>query len=543
MAASAALFVSLLAFAAAAPVLPLSWTRSIAVGADVVSNPFQRYRDTIGTAMDPAGRGALRTNAVFHSDRSAAVSAEYRNAFISLFSKDSCQFDDENKCEVAVNGIGTVGEVQYTFNIPGKNVRGRSTQVMVACRCASRDCSQAVLMRPVNVLQNASKEGDPAEVVGRTCIYRQSKRTRYLDDCHREVLRTTTRPINAEPYYPDATQVNSIFNYKVPEVAWSATGQRGWTYSVTADELDAMPTVNLSDYGGLGNKTRISEGKGDSMRWVREVDDADGAACAELYKFADAAASWRATQQDIIATGRLTDTYLDGPPNLISTTELALVSSAAGLGTLAVWATYLKHKQRPSTNLKDLVKIAVIQVLVHALESFPIHVALVDEISARQWKSQFVHIDGTLAVFSNSTEAQPSAARDILINTAVAGTVEYRTTKLAVLVVVVLLFDAASLIGIVLTVAYKGSLIFASRHPKLGQEQAMPYADADSAFLASLAATRPALRQRSAQSSGATALTDGSARARAKQRGDAPRTPPSEELDLGDSDSAAPPSR
>lgn len=411
---------------------------------------LSRWRDAVGTATQVWSSGPSAANDVRHTDRSGPLSAVYRSALGTATTP--CEPRRDEKCEVAVGGFATVGEVHYAFQSARRNIEGRSTQVMIACQCVHTECGQAVLIRPV-------RHPDAA-----TCLYEQVSGDGFAD-CHTELLRVSYRGTTRPPAYSHG---NNSFVYTVRDPKyndqWTARGQRGWSRECPAADLDKLPVFDASALRGAD----IRDGgapppAGDpacstttqDVRYVRPESPDDGRQCAALYDIAAAAAAHRATQQDEIAIANDETAYFYPKPELVSDTELALSCSGAALGLLFAWSVFRRQLFKRNATLWYTMWVAVVQILSFVLEALPLHTALGSEIGASRWITLFASVDGTVALEQGHRTAQGSARGSVLILTAVLGEVRYRTTRVLLIAVLTAFFDIAVLIVIVLTLFRK----------------------------------------------------------------------------------------
>lgn len=419
-----------------------------------------RWRDTVGTATQVWAQGAASARDIFQTDRSGPLSSVYRST-LGTEASTPCVPDRERKCEVAIDGFGTVGEVHFEFESSLSNIKGRSTQVMIACRCISDECGDAVLIRPIDVL-TTDEQGKEVNTGRRTCIYEAVDGN--FTDCHTELLRVTYRDRGHRPNY---VRGSGAFNYSVidPNYGdfWNATGQRGWARDCMDSDLTDLSVFDsalLSSENVAFNlhKTNPSASHckppAESVSYFRE-NDAAGEECSTLIEYAAAAAAHRATQQDEISIGNVESSYVYPKPELVSDTELALSCSGAGLGLLFVWSMFRKQLYKRNATMLYIIWVVAIQVLSFLLEALPLHTALGAEISARNWVSQFASVDGTVALAKGHSTAQGSAQGSVLILTAVLGEVRYRDTRVGLLASLAVFFDITVGTLVVLTMVRK----------------------------------------------------------------------------------------
>lgn len=419
--------------------------------------PMQRWHDTIGTALQIYG--PTPRHGLISTLRSGPLSSVFRSSLLSN-EGGSCEPRSDTKCELAINGFGSVGEVHYNFSNNIRKVEGHSTQVMIACRCLSKECGVAILLRPVNVLSRETNE-----TIRRTCLY-EVFRGKY-SDCHTELMRVSYRPVDQPPEFYHG---NDSFEYypRTERKVWFAEGQRGWTHDCFEDEVACLRRIDLKSIKPENiefNKHTTAANNSCSppagVEYVVDRNDADGQECVELYDIASGEGAHRGTQQDEIATGEMEGSYFNEKPSRISDTELALICSAAGLGAMFVWTMYWKQmKTKVKSTMKTLGAVVLAQVLSYALEALPLHIALGNEIGAARWRSLFAFVDGTIAVAKDNSGPQGSANGSVLVLTGVVGEVRYSETREGVVWALTVMFDLMVTIVIAMTVFQKGGQIF-----------------------------------------------------------------------------------
>lgn len=394
-----------------------------------------RWRDALGTALYPSSLGSSSQNQVFHALRSGPIPTTFRNALTPILSTKCSPRDGLNgaECRVSTDGFGTIGQVDYLFDSRQDNRRGKSTQVMVACKCLGFECQNAILMRPVRVVENGSE-------VGTVCLY-QKLEDGYAN-CHADLFRTQI----------SATTMSSrdriSYSVKDPgrESSWSAFGERAWTFECSRAEVDALPRVNISAIK-VGDISKGSFAQKDSrlksscvpesgiQLVIDESKEMDNE-CARTYEKASVAATHRATQQDEIAIGTSKTTYLEAKPGLTGDTELALTCAAVMLGALAIWTTFRKEAAKKSVSYVRVFLVLLVQVVTFVIESLPLHTALLREWDARAWYSYFAYADATLGVGKNG---------GVMVVTSFVGGVGYSFTRTKLLMWLTVLFDLLGL--------------------------------------------------------------------------------------------------
>lgn len=413
-------------------------------------NTVASATQTWKTSLNHSSQSDPAVITVTAAPRSGPISAVYR-ATLSAEQSPACIPGLEEMCQVAADSFAKVGEVRYDFNDTRRNIRGRSKQVMIACRCLSADCELAILVRPVDIFTR-SPNGDLAFSGKRTCLYESVNGK--LSDCHSEVLRVSyhTRDASQDDLSPDG------FDYSVNNEHhgdfWNAKGRRGTRVECLDTDISKIPTVNLSNVkpGDVRfNKHHVSprqascRGHG-NMQFYRSADAEDGESCFRIYSRTVSAAAHAASQQDCYAVGKTVGTYLQpATVTLVSNTELALSCSATVLGIIFLASLYLKEMKRENSTYKSLAWAVLFQCLSYALEALPLHTALGSEISARDWRSLFAFVDATLG---SNTEGSTG----VLVITTVLGEVQHNATRVQTVAILTAVFDFIALSLIFLTI-------------------------------------------------------------------------------------------
>lgn len=428
---------------------------------------LDRLRDSIGTATQVWKNGPLRAYDVIHASRTGPISAVYANGLMTSPTSESCKFSPSGTCAAGINGFGTHGEVQYDFFDLTANIKGSSRQTMVVCRCLKDVCDRAVLIRPVNIYNPLD-----GALVRRTCLYEYSTSRNQYSDCHNELFRLTSRRNDQAPeYFSDA-----YFNYSVSNPSnttyWVAHGIRSFTRQCCENDVKNMATVSWSDVvreNSTGFNAHHTEPHNDcqspdpSVDYRQESMLNGGEECANLYEYAAAAASNRATQQDEYAIGKRTETYMHAKPALVSDTELALTCSAASLGVLCTWSLLCRQFKKKHTSIRYLITVLTIQFLSYILEALPLHMAMLQEIAAARWRSPFSFLDASMVMAKNMTSSSGSAEGNVIVLTAVIGQVEYCRTRHELLIGLTVVFDLIVLAVMLRTVHVKYGVVREAR--------------------------------------------------------------------------------
>lgn len=449
----------LVSIVAARPVLQ---TRDVkATGPGGVINQQVRFADAAGTAVQVGVLGPARKHSVAQSSPMGPLSAVYRDVLRSV--REPCRAVDGSMCEIAIGSFGSVGEVQYDFSNSVENVKGRSTQVLVACRCVGKECNKAVLIRPINVFESLPHNATQ-KPMRKTCIYEAVGNG--FTDCHAELLRNVRRPIGQRPEY---THGGNAFVYTVnnpvSQSTWTAQGQRGWTRDCLEEDVNSLPTATMDDFKHIQQNTHTTppdnacKPPNNLVQYFQEADQAAGEACYATYEYAALAASHFGSQQDEFAIGMRQDSYMDSKPPLVSNTELALTCSAAGLGVIVLFGIYRTRRENADRAGLYLFRVVLVQILSFALESLPLHIALGQETLARSWESEFADVGGSLALGSDQLEVQGSAEGSVLVMTAMMGTVKYNFTRVSLVAGFTAAFDLVAL-GII------GATLLTRRRPR-----------------------------------------------------------------------------
>lgn len=368
-------------------------------------------------------------------------------------------------CQVASGSFANVGEVQYTFTDLGRNIQGRSRQVMVACRCLSKICDLAILVRPVDIFTREA-DGERRDTGSRTCLYEAVEGK--FSDCHSEVLRVSKQKEKSARDGMDP----KAFNYRVKDDVhgdfWNATGRRGISAECLDTDIASLPTVNVSSLTSDDVRFNMRESSppdtfchgNENVKYYRSADPDDGEACSLIYDKSLAVAAHTASQQDCYAIGKVSGTYLQpASVTLVTNTELALSCSAAVLGIIFVASLYIKEMKKKDSKYVALAWAVLFQILSYILEALPLHTALGSEISARDWRSLFAFVDATLGL-----GVKGSSARDgVLLMDVVLGELQHHKTRVITVAILTAVFDLIAIIIIVVTFVRKRAAIHAQR--------------------------------------------------------------------------------
>eukprot|EP00179_Madagascaria_erythrocladioides_P006176 CAMPEP_0198320022 /NCGR_PEP_ID=MMETSP1450-20131203/9037_1 /TAXON_ID=753684 ORGANISM="Madagascaria erythrocladiodes, Strain CCMP3234" /NCGR_SAMPLE_ID=MMETSP1450 /ASSEMBLY_ACC=CAM_ASM_001115 /LENGTH=550 /DNA_ID=CAMNT_0044023455 /DNA_START=117 /DNA_END=1769 /DNA_ORIENTATION=+ len=410
-------------------------------------NLFDRLADAIGTVLQLIGQGNIPTGFVIHSERTGPMPSAFRDAYFKS-NLPKCAGGIDDRCNAAADGLGTIGRVGYRFESSLANLRGSSMQTQIACLCVNVDCSLSVVIHPVVIEENNGSKSTE-------CLLAYNEEAEKLITCPIELLRISP---NTEDTVPDPAQDKRAWNFSVitEQDWWVATGFRSQLAQWTREQFDDVPFFERDIYGFNSEEVEAnfllqvptSQPKVSLFRGVTPALSGQGNPCDLPLRVAANGAAWIATQQDRHATGREEETYLEAKPQLVSDTELALVGSAAALGTLAGFS--ILHRAETSlldANIfsphferrKALVSYAMtvlVALLAFVLEALPLQVALGQEIGASRWMSEMLALDVALGV---NGDKSPSNIRlgengvasngSVAVASALIGKVSYHSTR------------------------------------------------------------------------------------------------------------------
>lgn len=450
------------------------------IGLEGTLTLLERLRDAIGTATQAWGFGPSLMHSVHHSLEHGPLRVVYRNAISAELGalKGAGRLK-----ELMTRGFGTVGVVRYSFKSNRMNVAGESTQVMTACRCTGHDCTEAILLRPVNITETGP-DGRIRLTGRKSCIYQFYKGT--FTDCHSETIKTQDKRKGQSRHHSDywVFEVNASQH---GEGSWKALGFRGWDYACHEDDFKLLPRVNVSGIGMANISSEIEDyplrkDEGpvpmDSrsgcrpppgVQYFRDEREEDGAQCAETYEFSIAAGSFRASQMDQVAIGMKADSYTSELPALLRFWEVLVLSCAASLGLYFAHASLTKYRKKGFWSRLRTVKLVAVILMSVAFEALPLHFALGFEADAKKWAGRFAYLAATIAVGKDQVQVQESAYGNIVVLTALLGESQYIETQLVTVVAFTAVVDIGGVV-ILLAVVFVHCRARASRG-KMGEDE------------------------------------------------------------------------
>lgn len=430
------------------------------------------WRRTVSTATTSLTR---KTAKIAHTaPRSGPTSAVFRAA-LSAEQSPRCTPGLDQMCHVAVGSFANVGHVRYYFNDTRRNIRGSSNQVMIACRCLSRDCALAILVRPVEIVTR-SPDGKLQPSGKKTCLY-ESVQGKF-SDCYSEALRISYKNRESTRKLDDPNEFNYTVNDDYHGDYWTALGRRGTIIQCLDTDIEQLPRANLSEIksqdvrfnehrSGPRGDTCGAKGNVQVHRSAVQRDDED---CVTSYDTSMSVSAHTASQQDCYAVGKVEGTYLQPTTlSLVSDTELTLSSSAGVLGIIFLGSLYFKLMKKSTCTYAALWVAVILQCLSYALEALPLHIALGSEITASNWVSLFAFVDATQASHADGTK------NGIIIITAVVGEVRHHTTRVMTIAVLTAVFDMLAISCVLLTILRKHHSIASQRR----QRQNLPIVNCD----------------------------------------------------------------
>lgn len=417
-------------------------------------NAAEVWKRTLALSLSQSSTTAKSpqtTNAM----RSGPLAAVFR-ATLSTSSSSLCTAEDPvQKCEVALDGFGTIGQVFYTFNDYEKNRIGRSTQTVVACRCLSQNCTRAVLVRPVTIM-TSDADGNLVDSGKSTCLYQAFENN--FSECHRELFRVSYRDKDYGRRNALNLEESVAVEYSVADEHhgdfWSARGDRGTKLKCLESDINKLRRVNVSTIS-LDQNDSVEHPNDDSQasacvppegwQYFRGEEQSEEELCGEVFDNALFASRHIASQQDCFGVGKRELAFMNpASVSLISDTELALTCSSAVLGIMWLWSVLLKQVRigtRP-TRLSVLA-VGVQMGLSYVLEALPLHTALSNEIKGRSWRSLIAFVDATTSEIGKETS---NFIGKILVMTVVLGETEHLSTRVGLVAALTGVFDFVALV-------------------------------------------------------------------------------------------------
>mmetsp|Transcript_6925 Transcript_6925/g.14316 ORF Transcript_6925/g.14316 Transcript_6925/m.14316 type:complete len:558 (-) Transcript_6925:329-2002(-) len=417
---------------------------------------FQRLSGAIGTVIELKGRGPLRSGATFHSERSGPLGRTYREAYAAV-GDAQCGFEPwDQRCNVAIKGLGTVSIVGYDFFSRTENIHGHSVQTQIACQCLNKDCTKAVVIRPVDIWNGSVR-------VGRDCVYAWAPDNRSLLSCHIEMLNVQINQKDSLPRKSDPDVWEYIVNVSKDEW-WSAVGYRGRDFNISEKEFHLLPSAVVNYDSPILNLKPMAQSQ---IQWIRSSNPGPESfthSCSATSDWAKLGSSWIASQQDQYAIGLVDAVYLEPQPSLISDTELTLVASNAALGVIAGW--FLLRKSERALQKADILSIRfqrhvaifhylgtlLAVIIVFLLEALPMQVALIQEVQGERWSTEILHVDLTVASSGDlldSTLASRASNSSALVASIILGKARYIRTRVVLLSMLTALFNAVFLVRLI----------------------------------------------------------------------------------------------
>ncbi|KAI0563998.1 hypothetical protein FGB62_31g121 [Gracilaria domingensis] len=432
-----------------------------------------RWRDALSTSLEIWGDGKLQKHSVRHAPKSGPLSATLLSALNSFVINATRRNSDpfyknkpgyicsDDECEIAPNGFGTVGRVAYNFSNTEDeaNIEGTSNQVMVSCVCANSRCTESILMRPIAEDKDATKG---------YCLFERVNGK--FSDCGYDLLRVSKKVNNTIV----SGRENEAWEYNVDaeNYNWTATGRRQWNIHCK----ESRPSYVLANMSNIWSNTELiadnsnhsrevvesrnerstcSPPRNSGIEYVRDSNESRSRQCFETYRYAKAAAINRATQQDIVATGRDESIFFDDKKGFLRRSELILFISSA---VLAVWFLLENLKSPWALAYADrhaTIGVTLLLVVAALSEMAVLFVQIFLETRKRRWSTFFASADASIALANdyNSPNLEDIKAEySVFVVTATLGRVYLRKTRLWELVTSTLAFLFLSAIITYLTV-------------------------------------------------------------------------------------------
>ena len=368
---------------------------------------IQGWIRTVTSAIAPIQSVSKESIDLIQVKQSGPLSAVFRATLSNLLSsKEPCKNYTNNYCQVGANSFGSVGQTYYSFNNSQNNLQGNSVQVILSCRCIDPSCERAILIRPVNVL---TQDRDGQEIPTNRTIYLYQATGGKFTNCYSELFNTSA-PTEESSFsnFTSSTKrdVHSVFD-PFHKDYWTAIKYLGLEFGCLDSEIENLPIVDLNSLTA-SNITAIKEKilpsppgcrPPQGLQYYRAASENDEETVAGLYNTAITSAKNLASQQDCFAVGKRPIAYMQPRSvELITNTELALTCSSGILGILLLWALLWKLMRKKKKYDRIVIAGILFQVLLsYALEALPIHTALANEISAKNWYTPLAFVDATYA--------------------------------------------------------------------------------------------------------------------------------------------------
>lgn len=406
--------------------------------------PQDLLRDTLTRTLSP-----VENTTLVRSSRSGPVQNVFRSTLSTFL---TCTPNTTHTCRPAASRLfGTVGNAYYFFNHSDHNFIGQSLQAIIACRCLNTNCSHAVQIRPVTIVDDDDKH---------TAVYIAIDNGGVLGypDCLSQVYRVVPNRRNEQLPQVENTPLLqfSVADARVGDF-WNVSAYRGWHYRCTKADVLKLPTINVSTIATSALRplettfdlSSPCKPKGASMMFrAMESEEEEVAA---IYKRAAEAAMIQGSGQDCFANGREPRAYLSkASVSLVSDTELALACSAALLGLLFMIGACRKFTEESDQGMvtkKRLSSFLFAQIIYLVLETLPLLVLLIIELQASRWRSVFAFIDA-VRVTSGASDQDKISTDGVLLITETVGDIQHLYTRTGLLFTLTLTLVVLSILVI-----------------------------------------------------------------------------------------------
>lgn len=227
-----------------------------------VHGDFQRFNDSIATAVKLSGRGILHPKDVIHSWRTGPLQVTYRSLVSMLHEKKlknpvsnlKMNYEKRSFFEVARYSFGQVGQLIYKYESDKSKKQNHKISNLIACQClhskedlfAKDQCNRAVLIRPVKIINKDNTSFG-------TCIYEKSEaKNDTLLPCYSELLRVDkyVDSYRAPKLLQDSEIADIHYSYKSnlnKGKNWEVRSIRPWEWQCSEEDVEKIKEVPLQN--------------------------------------------------------------------------------------------------------------------------------------------------------------------------------------------------------------------------------------------------------------------------------------------------------
>ena len=283
--------------------------------------------------------------------------------------------------------------------------------------------------------------------IRRSCIYMRQKKQKKLVRCLAPLLNITEIPRSA-----NAAQVSPIlglagvWNHAVRNglKVWNARGIRNASLEISENDFEKLP---FADIRGINVSAKPVQSDIEDIHYSNiELVAENGPQynpkndpCAETMGFALAAGAWRGGELDLNSIGALRENFVEEPPDLLRDIEVTLVI-AATLIVLGAATRVLHSRSREEQTGGESLYALFAAICIYFLESVILYATHALTHASYKWREVFSHVDAALAAFRRSEGDQFDATDSVFILVVSLGSVRYRDTKFALVVLATLVF-------------------------------------------------------------------------------------------------------